>query len=1050
MPANFNIDSYFNKDAQFKKVTFADGGKVVEAELNELQDIVNFRIARVLSLVFGSRPLYLGTYGVTSGKLNISNEYVSIDGEIVFIPSTNYTVAIGDAIYLNKIETTLTHVDTIKKYGEIGGTTNLTNNMLDSRVGEETTRRVQVQYQLTKTNTGSGVFQKLCDIIDGGSAIPAVQKLTFSDTHILAEARAIANTTQVAKLTDDGGNAKTASGDLNNLKTVGFYYCGASVTANKPVSGTGHVIVIQSASEHTQIYKDFTTKQTFVRTFSGGGWENWIELETTTGAQSKADQAETDAINWAKGFGLGDVAKDISSTDLNNLDVTGFYRGSNLTNAPVSNTWFYVLHLKHSSVYKQQIAIRFGTSNNATHTRTLDNGTWSAWSQLETTTGAQAKVDTLKKVTLTIQDTSDPTAYKALEVARTASSIVKKAVVDVTTAGDARLVNYDTTNSTEKSYVILKNDGAYEKVGTGAEQRLSTQDWVKSFGLGDVAPSVDWNAVTKSGFYQGITNGPNGTSIFFGIHTQHTTNFATQIVSRDGQTYTRSQEAGTWGSWKFLADRDWVKSLGIGGLARATSADLNTLVESGFYNVTGTPANRPVSANGHLIVTVASSTYSTQTYVTHGTTNVYVRSNNNGTWTSWEKMASESWTDAYFSRPFSKGKYYTGTVGGGTDLGWKSLFRIATIDRSGNSTATSTGSYYDSGTVMGYLYDKNSNYNHMPIERHKFQFTLHGWNGTARVDTPKLLIPNGMSDIVRVVKRGINDYELQIRSDGNNIEISFELYEVSGNGTSTYSFQNLTAYSGTDTVVKNYTTFDSIVDGEHFSDLRGKPTTLSGYGITDALPIGGGTLTGKITTPNGVMGVRLGDDVEIGDVNTANMLGIQGVQDATTGGLVFGSGKDTNLYRGGANILKTDDTFNAVAGLQLNGAGVATENWVKGFGLGDVTKDISNTDLNSLDVTGFYRGSTLTNAPVSGAIWFYVINMKHTANYKTQIAIRLDASVQQTYQRVNNNGTWTPWVEFETTSGAQLKVTAPTATVNFNTNTASRLVIPVGTDKWAT
>jgi len=66
-----------------------------------------------------------------------------------------------------------------------------------------------------------------------------------------------------------------------------------------------------------------------------------------------------------------------------------------------------------------------------------------------------------------------------------------------------------------------------------------------------------------------------------------------------------------------------------------------------------------------------------------------------------------------------------------------------------------------------------------------------------------------------------------------------------------------------------------------------------------------------ISTNNGNgTNYRVGDDAWIGDVNSANTVGIRGVQDATAGVLVFGSAEDTNIYRGGANVLKTDDTFN--------------------------------------------------------------------------------------------------------------------------------------------
>ena len=84
------------------------------------------------------------------------------------------------------------------------------------------------------------------------------------------------------------------------------------------------------------------------------------------------------------------------------------------------------------------------------------------------------------------------------------------------------------------------------------------------------------------------------------------------------------------------------------------------------------------------------------------------------------------------------------------------------------------------------------------------------------------------------------------------------------------------------------------------------------------LPLSGGTMTGKITTPNNAQGITIGDDISLCDRNIADHLVLEG-STATNGGITFGSGKDTNIYRGGANLLKTDDTMNAVGGFQWNG-----------------------------------------------------------------------------------------------------------------------------------
>jgi len=69
----------------------------------------------------------------------------------------------------------------------------------------------------------------------------------------------------------------------------------------------------------------------------------------------------------------------------------------------------------------------------------------------------------------------------------------------------------------------------------------------------------------------------------------------------------------------------------------------------------------------------------------------------------------------------------------------------------------------------------------------------------------------------------------------------------------------------------------------------------------------------KISDPYGYGGgdesLQIGDDSTLFDVDIADRLGIKGQQTAANGGFVFGSGKDTNLYRSAADVLKTDDTL---------------------------------------------------------------------------------------------------------------------------------------------
>lgn len=83
------------------------------------------------------------------------------------------------------------------------------------------------------------------------------------------------------------------------------------------------------------------------------------------------------------GYGLGTNASDISGTDLNLLEVTGFYRGSNLLNGPYGTAWTYLFVLASSSTYVVQEAWNYYTAGSLTkHTRRQINGVWESWEKV--------------------------------------------------------------------------------------------------------------------------------------------------------------------------------------------------------------------------------------------------------------------------------------------------------------------------------------------------------------------------------------------------------------------------------------------------------------------------------------------------------------------------------------------------------------------------------------------------------------------------------------------------------------------------------------------
>jgi hypothetical protein len=135
------------------------------------------------------------------------------------------------------------------------------------------------------------------------------------------------------------------------------------------------------------------------------------------------------------------------------------------------------------------------------------------------------------------------------------------------------------------------------------------------------------------------------------------------------------------------------------------------------------------------------------------------------------------------------------------------------------------------------------------------------------------------------------------------------------------------AYSGTSSNLAycNKGAFGSfaIKNSLAFSELTSKPTTIRGYGITDAytksqvdtiaakyLPLTGGTLTGQLkieaSALNGAYnGLRIGDDCYIGDCNFGNTIGLMGVGNNNAGMVKFGKGGMQFGYNGLNHIAST-------------------------------------------------------------------------------------------------------------------------------------------------
>lgn len=173
-----------------------------------------------------------------------------------------------------------------------------------------------------------------------------------------------------------GTNAYTEA----NMKTLRTY-------TSTLVSATdaGHVSTANSANT-------LSTARTINGTSFNGSANittaNWGTARTLTIGNTGKSVNGSGNVSWSlseigaapAGYGLGTACQDKSNQDCNNILVTGFYMGSNMTNKPSGCTqgWIYLLVMRHNDSWVRQVAYDFGTASQV-YTRVKQNGSWTSW-----------------------------------------------------------------------------------------------------------------------------------------------------------------------------------------------------------------------------------------------------------------------------------------------------------------------------------------------------------------------------------------------------------------------------------------------------------------------------------------------------------------------------------------------------------------------------------------------------------------------------------------------------------------------------------------------
>lgn len=198
--ANFDNYTNYDKDSNFKSVVIGAGSKVLEVEMNEMQEIWFNTYQRLVRDFIGDGVLNVGTYTVNAGTLTIENESMLVNGYVIDIPHLAIAMQREDYAYLKVWEDVVDYTSPIYYKGNTQGTKTIENYIMDERVGEETSRRVQIRYTIVADpgeleSTEEYTYLKIGQLIEEGFKLVAPIKghnpIKFSERVALRDSQSI-------------------------------------------------------------------------------------------------------------------------------------------------------------------------------------------------------------------------------------------------------------------------------------------------------------------------------------------------------------------------------------------------------------------------------------------------------------------------------------------------------------------------------------------------------------------------------------------------------------------------------------------------------------------------------------------------------------------------------------------------------------------------------------------------------------------------------------------------------------------------------------------
>lgn len=178
---SFEINSKFARTNNQSQVIFGEGRSLLETELNELQQIQNDKRKQIIEELFQDGFTEVPAITFTGGNLTLTGGKVLIGGEILTITTLRKAAVNNDKLFLVTWEQVLRDGDSTYLNGNVQATPTPIA-LIDPRASVETTRRVQLQFNLVKESEIAGRKSFPIGQIVLGTFIPSYKVVAPSGT----------------------------------------------------------------------------------------------------------------------------------------------------------------------------------------------------------------------------------------------------------------------------------------------------------------------------------------------------------------------------------------------------------------------------------------------------------------------------------------------------------------------------------------------------------------------------------------------------------------------------------------------------------------------------------------------------------------------------------------------------------------------------------------------------------------------------------------------------------------------------------------------------